>query len=385
MATFIKNGYDEIIIKLLHYFIVEQGYNPIILNGVKNEIWLEKLNGDYNIIKISSNYIHNDEQLDFDLFKTKQIMSDIKKKTLSFKLNTLSIFLNLGENVNLIDELEDITCVNMKRIKDLSNNKIVIDKFPNIISKTKFQEKGMELFMKITKDIGEKNEDDVRRTEDIFKIKPPIITYALIILNFAIFFLMYIIGSGSQDVITLLNFGASEKLKIVIDGEIWRLLTSTFLHIGLLHLLFNNYALYVVGQQIENFFGKAGFLTIYLGSAIISGLMSLVFIDYGVVSAGASGAIFGILGSLLYFGYYHRVYLGNVIKSQIIPLIILNLIIGFSIPGINNVAHIGGLISGILFSMIVGVKYKTTKVDRINGIVLTTIFTMFLAYLVFFN
>ena len=64
---------EELVMKLLHYFITDQNYNPVILRGAQNEIWLENLDSDYKIIRIVSNYIHNDEQLDYDIFKTKQI------------------------------------------------------------------------------------------------------------------------------------------------------------------------------------------------------------------------------------------------------------------------------------------------------------------------
>jgi len=83
MEEIIINKNDEIVMKLLHYFITEVGYSPIILHGAKDEIWLEKLDGNYQIVRIVSNYIHNKEQLDFDLYRTKQITKKIKKKTFS--------------------------------------------------------------------------------------------------------------------------------------------------------------------------------------------------------------------------------------------------------------------------------------------------------------
>ena len=102
------------------------------------------------------------------------------------------------------------------------------------------------------------------------------------------------------------------------------------------------------------------------------------------ISVGASGAIFGLLGSLLYFGYNYRVYLGSVLKSQIIPLIIVNLLFGFITSGVNNVAHIGGLIGGTLITMALGLKYKSKKSQKINGWILLTIFLVFLIYIGFF-
>ena len=86
---------DEMIMKLLHYFVTVENYSPIVLKGAKNEIWLEKFDGEYKIVRLVSNYIHNNEQLNMDLYRTKQIMKRIKKKTMSFSINALSIFVNL--------------------------------------------------------------------------------------------------------------------------------------------------------------------------------------------------------------------------------------------------------------------------------------------------
>ena len=144
------------------------------------------------------------------------------------------------------------------------------------------------------------------------------------------------------------------------------------------------YALYIIGPQVESFFGKLKYLFIYIISGISGSILSIAF-SSNTVSAGASGAIFGLLGAMLYFGYHYRVYLGNVLKSQIIPLIILNLVIGFILSGIDNLAHIGGLIGGIFASMAVGVPDKSTKVDKTNGYVLLLIYISFLIYLAIFK
>lgn len=382
MDGLLKNQSDEITIKLLHYFIIEQGYNPIVLHGAKDEIWLENLNGDYNIIRISSNYIHNNEQLDFDLYKTKQIMKNIKRKTLLFRINALNFFINLGENVELQNNSNNIICIDLKNINDLSKNQIVVNTFPTIVNKTNFKEKGIELLMKITEEIGHKSEKTARQAEDIFKPKPPIITYIIIAINALLFIAMYILGNGSEDINTLLEFGASYA-PMIKNGDYYRLITASFLHIGILHIAFNSYFLYVIGPEVESFYGKFKFILIYLFSAISGSLLSMIFTD--AVSAGASGALFGLLGSLLYFGYYHRVYLGSIFNSQIIPIILVNLFLGiFIIPGIDNAAHIGGLIGGTLISMALGIKHKSNKFESSNGIILFTIFISFLIYLGFF-
>lgn len=375
---------DELVMKLLHYFITEKSYNPIVLHGAKNEIWLENLDEEYKIVRIVSNYIHNDEQFDYDIFRTKQIMKRIKKKTFSLNLNTLSIFINLGENVHFdADAFQDnLIAVDVKDINDLNKYQTVTKYFPDITDNTDFKEEGLKLFIKLTKEINEKNQIENSKAEDIFRPKKPIVTYVLIALNVVIFLAMYIFGNGSQDSLTLIRFGANVPV-LIKAGEYFRLFTSAFLHIGFFHLLCNNYALYAIGSQLESFLGKGKFLAVYLVSALSGNLLSLLFTNG--ISAGASGAIFGLLGSLLYFGYYYRVYLGNLIHSQIMPVIILNLLIGFITPGIDNAAHIGGLIGGTLITMALGLKYKSKNMDKINGWILTAIFLGFLIYMGFFR
>ena len=142
------------------------------------------------------------------------------------------------------------------------------------------------------------------------------------------------------------------------------------------------YALYVLGSQLESFVGKVKFLIIYLFSALTGSLLSLIFLNNGV-SIGASGAIFGLAGALIYFGLHYRVYLGSVVKTNLIPIIVLNLSLGFMMKGIDNWAHIGGLIGGLLANMALGVKYKSKISERVNGIIISIIYVSFLIFMGF--
>ena len=142
------------------------------------------------------------------------------------------------------------------------------------------------------------------------------------------------------------------------------------------------YSLYVIGTQIETLLGKAKFLIIYFVRALTASLLSAVLSGSGL-SVGASGAIFGLLGALVYFGYHYRLYLGNSLIYNVVPIIILNLIIGFSFTNIDNFAHIGGLLGGVFASMMVGIEGKTDKSDRINGAIITIVFIAFLTYMLF--
>lgn len=374
---------DVLVMKLLHYFITEEGYNPIILRGVNNEIWLENMDAPYKIVRINTGYIHNKEQFDFDMFKTKKIMSRIKFKTFSLSLNTLSLFLDLGEDVELTSN-DKIECIKIKDEQDVLGSSIIENAYPDIEKKLSFTEKGVELFAKITNDINKKNMKDAKEAEEVFSKKTPHITYILMGLNIIIFMLMYILGNGSENILTLLNFGALNKA-LVLSGDYYRLFTSAFLHIDVIHLFCNMYALYILGNDIENYYGKLKFIFVYIISALVGSFVSIIFMDEYVVSAGASGAIFGLMGALLYFGYNYRATLNNSINRQIIPVILLNLFIGFTSQGVNNFAHLGGLLGGYISSMAVGVKYKSTKGEKRNGSISLILLFIFLIYMSFFK
>ena len=385
MENVTVNKLDEITIKLLHYFIVEQEYQPIILQGAKNEIWLENLNNDYKIVRIVTNYIHNNDQMDFDLFKTKQIVKKIKKKTFSFNMNTLSIFVNLGDNVNTtkFKRVDNIECVNIVEIEDLGKFNVVKEYFPNITTKTKFSEKGMELFEKLSKDINKKGEKEAKKNEEIFKFKKPKATSFLLCLNIILFLVTWFLSNSfvSVDGNVLYNFGGL-TYTATKTGDYFRLFCSMFLHADIMHIALNMYSLYILGPQLESFYGTKKFILIYLISGVMGSLLTLPFLNYNTIVVGASGAIFGLMGSLLYFGLYFRTYLGNVVVGQLMPIIILNLLIGLH-PSISNTAHIGGLIGGFLASKMVGIKNKSDKSEIINGIVMLTIITVFLIYIGF--
>ncbi len=374
MNEIVIDTQEELVMKLLHYFITEKGYSPVIVRGVKDEIWLENLDNDYKIVRIVSGYIHNDEQFKFDIFKTKSLMKSIKKKTLSLKLKAISIFVNLGDNVNMNQFHEDnIDFADIKTTDDLNNYRFVIENFPDITKDTDFKENGFELFLKITDDINKKNEEDAKMNEDVFRMKRPFITYALIAINVIVFIICQFFN--------YIPFAVNRVA--IVNGEYYRLITGIFLHGNIFHLFFNCYALYVIGMQLESFLGKWKYLLVYLLSGLAGSMLSIFFSNN--YSIGASGAIFGLLGSLLYFGYHYRVYLDSVVKSQIIPLIVLNLGLGFMLSGVDNWAHIGGLIGGIFSTMAVGIKYKSTRFEMVNGVILYLIYILFLGYMVFFQ
>lgn len=374
------NKNDEIVMALVHYFVTVENYTPIVVKGVKDEIWLENLDGPYRIIRINSNYIHNDEQYKFDMFKTKKVMEQIKKKTLSLSVNTLNILLNVGDNVDFDNKNKNIASIKINDVEEIVNDKNILEVFPNLKNKLIKDKEGIDLIVNVTNDINAKTIKDNEAFTKIFERKNIIITPILMGICILMFLLMYILGDGSENSGTLLFFGANLRV-LVQHGQIWRLLTSVFLHIGIAHLIVNMYSLFIIGRQLEGFLGKIKYLIVFLISGITGSLLSVVM--HESISAGASGAIFGLLGSLLYFGYHYRLYLGTVLKTQIIPIILFNLLISFMFPGIDAYAHIGGLVGGYLATMAIGVPGKANKMDRINGTIVLILLFVFLGYMLF--
>ena len=290
MNTITITPKDEIVMRLVHFFITEANYTPIIVNGVKDEVWLENSEAKYKIVRINSNYIHNEEQFRTDLFKIKNVMHQIKRKTVSFTMNTFNIFLDVNENVKLEDE-KHIKSIVIHNMEDVEKNKME-KYFPGIENKLLKNTEGLDLIINVTEDINAKTAENNKIYEGTFKPKKIIVTYFLMALCVFIFFLSFIIGKGNLDAYTLYKLGAVSRTAIR-NKEIWRLLTGTFLHTGLLHLLVNVYSLCVIGVQLENFVGKKKFLGIYLISAISGSLMSSLF-NSGI-SVGASGAILSLV------------------------------------------------------------------------------------------
>ena len=364
--------------KLLHYFITEKNYNPIILQGVENEIWLENLDEECKVVRIVSNYIHNNEQFNFDTFKTKRIVRKIKKKTFSLNINVMSIFLDMGENVTTeLNEDPKLMCINVHDEEDIDKSSLIKKVFPDLSSKMKYSEDGFELFAKITGDINEHNREDATRLEELFKSKVPVITYILIAANIIFYIVPVLLGNYMEVINTYSVHGPSIRA-----GQYYRLITGIFLHGSIMHIAFNCYALSIIGSQVESFLGKVKYLIIYLFSGLMGAFFSMTF-GGGAQSIGASGAIFGLMGALAYFGYYYRVYFGNVLKSQLLPLIGINLLLGFMLDGIDNFAHIGGVIGGVMITRALGVKDKTSTFEKVNGFIITLIFTAFIIYFAF--
>lgn len=215
--------------------------------------------------------------------------------------------------------------------------------------------------------------------EDFKKYK---ITYTLIIINLIVYAVSAFL---SQDIIdmdleTLVDMGALYGPFTVLNGEWWRLFTAMFLHSGMTHLLMNMFSLYLIGRGAEIYFEKKSYIILYIVSGLIGGLVSQ-YIHPVSVGIGASGAIFGVFGALAGFFLAFRERIKKQSKAFMKDfgiIIVINLVLGFSIPSVDVSAHIGGLIIGLIGGFMVS---KNPKWVWIYLVIMVTMMFMMASYI----
>lgn len=188
----------------------------------------------------------------------------------------------------------------------------------------------------------------------------PRLVWLILMANIVIFLLTWLAARRSEEFsLVLLRYGAQYG-PLIAEGEYWRLVTPIFLHGGWMHLLFNSYALYILGPAAEEIFGSLRFGAVYLLSGI-AGVVASYGFHPCALSVGASGALFGLMGALGAFYWIGRRLLGDLARlqvRQIVALAAINLIIGFSIPNIDNFAHMGGLGGGVIAGLALAPRYE---------------------------
>jgi rhomboid protease GluP len=218
--------------------------------------------------------------------------------------------------------------------------------------------------------VNERDDWQPRTVSYALPLHRPVVTWILLAAILVVFGLETLAG-GSTNTEVLVRLGA-KVTPLIVAGEYWRLFTAMFLHIGVFHLFFNSYALFAIGTELERVFGPLRFTLVYVLSGLAGSLASYAF-SY-TLSAGASGAIFGVIGALAAFFLLHRERLGAWGRARlgnIAFLIALNLFLGFTRPGIDNLGHIGGLVGGLRLGWALAPRYRLdaargTVIDR-NG------------------
>lgn len=175
----------------------------------------------------------------------------------------------------------------------------------------------------------------------------------LIALN-VLFFLYLEITDSSEDAYFMYTKGAMFAPAVLEDGEYYRLLTAMFMHFGIRHIMNNMLVLFVIGDNLERALGHVKYLIFYLLCGISSNWVSMMAhtADTMTVSAGASGAIFGVVGGLLYVVTANRGQLEDLNTRQLVIMIFFSLYLGYTSTGVDNIAHLSGLVIGFVLAII---------------------------------
>jgi rhomboid protease GluP len=302
----------------------------------------------YGVIELNDNRLRTSWALvKATAYNRKRVIvfvSDLNESDYMSMINSLKSILN-SENIELIRiYIKDIKSEPLNILDYEGKVELILDIFNKKIegSALNSSEVVQEL-LNITNNFQGEEESKSRAKYNI--------TLGIIGVNVLVYLITAVLSQNifysNQDV--LIELGAKYN-ELISKGEYYRLITSMFLHGGLLHLAVNMYSLYSIGPLIERIYGKVKYLSVYFISGIIASVFSYIFSDS--VSIGASGAIFGLLGTTLVFAIKMRNNLGKGFLKNVASVIVINLFIGFSLPNIDNYAHLGGLIGGIIMALL---------------------------------
>jgi len=214
-------------------------------------------------------------------------------------------------------------------------------------------------------------QEEIKEAEEVDKVMKyskgnTAITYALMAINIIVFILMVVDGAGIMELNSLVHIKWGSNFYLLTkSGDSWRLITNVFIHFGIIHLLMNMYCLYIIGSYLEPMLGKARFICAYVGTGIIASVVSLWWHKEGINSAGASGAVFGMYG--LFLALLTTRLIPDAIRKSLLQSTAIfvgyNLIYGMK-GGIDNAAHIGGLISGAVVGLLYIISLKKEKEEQ---------------------
>ncbi|MDR2902972.1 MAG: rhomboid family intramembrane serine protease, partial [Clostridiales bacterium] len=178
----------------------------------------------------------------------------------------------------------------------------------------------------------------------------PFLTYGILTVNLVLLLLLELSG-GSENSETLMNFGAMNFQKFWA-GDYYRVFAAMFLHIGAMHFVYNSLSLVIFGVRIERHYGRGTFLAVYIVTGLVGNYLNAMA-EPQILLAGASGAIFGLMGAAVAITQYTKKYLDGLNLYTMLVFAFVGVSFGFLMPNVGNIAHIGGLASGYLMGMLI--------------------------------
>ncbi|QKS70917.1 rhomboid family intramembrane serine protease [Paenalkalicoccus suaedae] len=367
--------------EIVHHLVLKEDFRVIHMNIEEDIVWLEDDRKKPGlIIRLANRTFDWSNELRADSKRVFEASKQIRKQINLKQANVVSVVFSA---LAPVDSYEDVTSralpftaggKNQFRTILIPMEEIDHRLFPLA---TEWNLRDMPTFLPDTNLETEEDQYQLRQTlrqlvkrmftesrekeRELFFHSKPRVTYALLGIIIALF--IYIESQGStMSTSTLVEFGAKFD-PLILEGEWWRFFSAMFLHIGMLHLFMNSLALFYLGSAVERIFGSSRFIIVYILAGLFGSVSSFVFNDN--VSAGASGAIFGCFGALLYFGIRHRRIFFRTMGSSVLVILAINLAFGFFVPMVDNAAHVGGLLGGFAASAIVGLPRQSKPTSQL--------------------
>ncbi|MBN8236631.1 rhomboid family intramembrane serine protease [Halobacillus kuroshimensis] len=355
--------------KMADYMVQVHHFQVLHVNTSHGEIWLEKkVNKKNHVFRLSHKQLNWRNELARELETGYRQLNQNRSLFRGGKLEFHMVFVSEHPPV---DEWEDTVKdykgrkipLHLYYMNDENKEQALADLFQPldidkpVIDRSMGAEE-MEASLPYMKhQLVKKQREQREAAASIFDYGRPRLTYVLLAVNILVFLYLEMIGSTTS-VETLISYGAKYN-PAIMDGEWWRIFTSTFLHIGFIHLFMNMLALYYLGSAVERIYGTVRFAVIYFAAGLFGGMAS--FMMNPSVAAGASGAIFGLFGALLFFGVQYKQLFLRTMGYNLIVIIGINIAFGVMVPQVDNGAHIGGLIGGFTASAMVHMPAHSMK------------------------
>ncbi|MEQ2526181.1 rhomboid family intramembrane serine protease [Bacillaceae bacterium CLA-AA-H227] len=379
------NTEDYVFWKLANFFISELDYRYITLSQDQKELWLEKReNKDAQVIRLLNHNIDWSNWLQKDIERTVLNGENIRKQMTRGELNLLNIYVTSNPPVDdyefrinkpFVEPTRKKTIVTSMLIERAQTHEKIehlAKFFGAYINFRDYEEVQEDVIESLKSDTLALAVNKVKKERALFDQGKPFFTYIFIAIQVVMFLLLELFG-GSTTTSTLIQFGAKVN-PLILEGEWWRFLTPIFLHIGFLHLVMNTIGLYYIGTTVERIFGRLRFLFIYLIAGFGGSVASFIFSPN--LSAGASGAIFGCFGALLYFGLIYPKLFLRTMGLNLFMVLAINFAFGFTVSNVDNAGHIGGLIGGFLAAGIVHFPKKKKLLMQSGALIVTLLLSI---------
>ncbi|HLR54620.1 MAG TPA: rhomboid family intramembrane serine protease [Pseudogracilibacillus sp.] len=376
---------------LVDYFLRNEDFQLLYMNGKTDEVWLQKQKKQQStVLRFIQKEFDWKNHLKNDIAKVFQRVMTLKHIFKGKNIEVYNVYINENEPVDEWEMLKKPMLLKEKR--KVRMNVFYLSKAHSEQEKTRlfkqFPAKEPS-FKEVPNDQTKENaikmykqhflsslKQKTKEAQNTLSFGKPRMVYLFMLINLFIFLSLEFVGD-STSVSSLMEFGAIYP-PLVQEGEWWRLITAMFLHIGWVHLFVNMIALYYLGTVAEKIFGSVRFSMVYILSGLGGAVTSFVFTN--AVSAGASGALFGLFGALLYFILRHKHLINGAFKTNLLLIVFINLLLGLVIPNIDLSAHLGGLIFGFISAIVISFPQKKQSVIQVLGFIVYVILFAGLAY-----